>query len=249
MLRKKYFYHKIIFSIYSILILGSCNKDTPSDVMTIGDKSKMKIEKPELTLSAMNGENSSFFIDIDKDDIDDFEIIHGPTSTPNYPNVLHRWIQIRCLNETSFVGIKENSDTMYLYNTYTYHDGPPMVEEYQLTHHVCDNPFPTSATVYIKDEINYCSTGDIITLDDNWSSTDMYVYQQSYETDNGGMSKTDTLVHFSNVYEFNCINISNDIATYIPIKKIVGSEEKLGWILVTKRSEYDITINQFAIQK
>jgi hypothetical protein len=254
-------YHSYVFitrkyipfiSIIGLLLVSfsSCNKSEKKS-FSIGN-----VEDPELTITFPDTVISNFTInlpatykmDVDMDGTDDFQFISSNVSVDETTS--YSMIEIACLNNQSFLGVRTISDTTFveswsgtienwqgkkettLYKYYSHYRSKPEDSIIEITELQYAVPFKRYDPL---EQLNWLSARCLLVR------TGYSLYFVNYQSGSDWVSYMDLSYAWLNLFPDTQIR-------YIGIRKMENGKEKLGWIKAFL-SNSTITILEIALQK
>lgn len=227
------------------LIFFSCEEYNMNrgESIRVGDLKNMDYTLLYKTIKTNNQLNDSFFIDLDRDGIDDFKLYM--LSRKSDTSDLRKFL-VSCLHEGAFIGGFLSEDSVYIHTRYdTIEYTPLQFDTYKNT--VCSKTHPddTFMNVITTSYVHLYKKEDTITCNGQWINNEILL--------NGFCWKFGSATYGSLFWKYyiDCFQLPINTTMYIGLKLKYSNVEKLGWMkLESNSSKYDIyTIIDYAIQK
>ena len=239
------------FSILLIIMAGSCEKESksnPDDLVEIGNYTGLRIDYHDVILVGGYHDRQEYEIDIDRDGVNDFQIMSNIWGSPGmgqYPEA-----DIACLNRDSYFNVNHYSDTSFLHISIDTHHYES-VEIYIRNTFTCERIDAADSILKVKEShyLNVFKKEDIISISDPWISDTLgldYSWSSYYDIYD---SSPDTIIYQVNTFDYNCHPFPGDEIRYIGIKKVSSELTRLGWIKLSISDNYKVSILETALQE
>lgn len=225
-----------------------CQQTDAPDQIEIGNLFDMNILFPDTTITfpSYSGPSISCDFDLDQDGTHDLRFLRtdaGSYTTGPLPET-----SIIPLNEETFLQVSTSFDTLYYYETLTYHSSNPVVKTIHY-HKNCVANSATDSVVFTSNYLKFYQNGESLDLNQSWTNDAKIL---AHYSKNAPLfldeTNPDTSVLYQDHYNNSCHDIANDTPTYIGIKKNACGEEKLGWIKLTLSST-SLLVSEITLQR
>jgi len=244
----------LILFMTALIFASGCEKDNnsqiQSDKIQLGSIADLLINAYDTVLISDYNDFKSIELDIDRDNSADYAIISEYWGSPllgqrqqsrflsiNSNNQIAGYINV----DTIYISLKADTligeGSVYIYNTTTY--SCSRMDENDSIQEVVPNQFK----ILPKWEKEYLSKTDL------FSSDTLILCEEAYTVHNSSVYQNDTSYSYLTRYNNYCGNFQPDVIQFIGIKIGGLKSEKLGWIKLSIRENYKITILESAIQK